>query len=519
MSNANMSHRWIWRTPLGWTVIASTLGVLAYSVWVLFFQAPSEEEAILSSLGLIALGGLGTLLGLYLIHLSRDNRRLQAAWFLLTMGVAVSFVAECLWLYYDSILHIDPFPSIADIFYLLSYPLTLFGVLLLPFAPFERRERLTLFMDLAIVLSSAALVFWYFLVVPVQLSGVEMFAGLVAISYPIADLLLLGAVVALVQRDIQRVAWWTMFLFGWSFMANAAADTLYAYFENNGLAYSMSPLNILWMVSLLLLIYSFAIQIRSREAPLFQIPLRFKPARRLLQVMLPYAAAVSCVLLLFFLLNQAQDITLPLLGVLRGSLVLILLVLARQYIVLRQNLSLIEEMRIMASTDSLTRIYNRHFFNEIFHLKIQEAVRYNKPLSILLMDVDSFKQINDRYGHLKGDEVLREVARLLSTQLRSADLIARFGGDEFVAILPYTGLPRARKVARRLKHIVAAQNLDGVPLGISIGCAEFSPGQCPEELLENADKDLYAHKAEKTQIRYPGVPKGAYGGQTEALSN
>ena len=112
----------------------------------------------------------------------------------------------------------------------------------------------------------------------------------------------------------------------------------------------------------------------------------------------------------------------------------------------------------------------------------------------MLIDVDDFKKINDTYGHLYGDVVLKTVAQLLAGQLRSADLIARFGGDEFVVILPETTQERARVVAERIEQATSTHPAGNVPLAVSIGVATFRPGLTPEHLLEESDQDLYRQK-------------------------
>jgi diguanylate cyclase (GGDEF)-like protein len=151
-----------------------------------------------------------------------------------------------------------------------------------------------------------------------------------------------------------------------------------------------------------------------------------------------------------------------------------------------------------ASRDALTGLANRKVFEEALQQRIGECRRRQSRLSLILVDVDHFKQINDRHGHLTGDDVLRGLARVLSGAVRQTDLVARFGGDEFACILPFTTLQNATRVAERIRTSVAAGTLlsDGSQLQITLstGVAEFSRDDDAQTVLKRADTALYASK-------------------------
>ncbi|HZV81542.1 MAG TPA: diguanylate cyclase [Geobacteraceae bacterium] len=165
----------------------------------------------------------------------------------------------------------------------------------------------------------------------------------------------------------------------------------------------------------------------------------------------------------------------------------------------------LEEARQLATTDSLTRLYNRGFLDERLPLEVKRAIRYDRPLSIIFSDIDHFKTINDSYGHWTGDEVLKSFARRIKENVRDeVDWLARYGGEEFVLILPETDIDGAMIVANRLQRAVASTPIavDAVEIGItaSFGAASFSPtgnidaGTMAMELLGRADRCLYAAK-------------------------
>jgi diguanylate cyclase (GGDEF)-like protein len=144
-----------------------------------------------------------------------------------------------------------------------------------------------------------------------------------------------------------------------------------------------------------------------------------------------------------------------------------------------------------ALTDSLTRLPNRIAFERTLAKEYRRADRYDRPLSMLLLDLDGFKEINDTQGHAAGDEVLRRAAAAISGRVRSDDLAARLGGDEFVVICPETSEASAQELARLLEEALAEASIQS-----SIGVAEREPEDdgLPEYLVARADAAMYRRK-------------------------
>jgi diguanylate cyclase (GGDEF)-like protein len=161
-----------------------------------------------------------------------------------------------------------------------------------------------------------------------------------------------------------------------------------------------------------------------------------------------------------------------------------------------------QELEHTASIDSLTGLFNRRWMNEYFQRQIGRALKDNKPLVLLLADLDHFKQINDTHGHIVGDDVLCAVASVLSQHIRPSDLLARFGGEEFALILPETSMAEALQVAERIRAAMEITRIavkDSKPpkeiqLTLSLGIANLALGDSMETLLERADKALYRAK-------------------------
>jgi len=151
--------------------------------------------------------------------------------------------------------------------------------------------------------------------------------------------------------------------------------------------------------------------------------------------------------------------------------------------------ALVRQVRTAAATDPLTRLPNRRSFDEHLAMALARAERGDRPLSVLALDLDGFKAVNDQQGHAAGDRLLIDAGRSWSKALRHGDLLARSGGDEFVVLLPDAGESVARRVAGRLERRTPA------PLGVSIGIAVSRPGETADALLRRADAALYVDKA------------------------
>lgn len=151
-------------------------------------------------------------------------------------------------------------------------------------------------------------------------------------------------------------------------------------------------------------------------------------------------------------------------------------------------------------TDALTHLYNRHFMDTHLENLVQQAHRHNRPLSLMLIDVDHFKPINDTYGHAIGDEALQGVAKVLLRGIRTADMAARYGGEEFVVLLPETDLLSATVVTDRIRQMVettsfrVSHEIGNLNLTVSIGAAQLRKNETAGQLIKRADEALYKAK-------------------------
>ncbi|MCX7924217.1 MAG: diguanylate cyclase [Fimbriimonadales bacterium] len=161
------------------------------------------------------------------------------------------------------------------------------------------------------------------------------------------------------------------------------------------------------------------------------------------------------------------------------------------------NRELVEANRLLAQaavTDGLTGLKNHRAFQESLNNLVQMADRHQQPLSLIMLDIDHFKEFNDRFGHPAGDELLRQVAEVLRQSARAYDVAARYGGEEFALLLPHTTLEQAVQVAERLRHQIQAIKNPHAPVSASLGVASYRHGSAPATLLYEADAALYRAK-------------------------
>lgn len=158
--------------------------------------------------------------------------------------------------------------------------------------------------------------------------------------------------------------------------------------------------------------------------------------------------------------------------------------------------SMAQTLEQQASIDILTGIFNRMKFEEYFDLEVQKAKMHRNPLSIILLDIDDFKKVNDTFGHNEGDEVIKSISNLLTKNVRGTDTLSRWGGEEFVILLPSTSLEQAKIVANNLRKIIFDHdfNILQQKISCSFGVAIYNPEDTKEKLFKRVDKILYKAK-------------------------
>jgi diguanylate cyclase (GGDEF)-like protein len=162
------------------------------------------------------------------------------------------------------------------------------------------------------------------------------------------------------------------------------------------------------------------------------------------------------------------------------------------------NIKLFEKIQRQATTDGLTGLVNHKTFYEILEKELWRSRRYGGQISLIMVDVDNLKKINDTHGHRAGDKVIKEISRRIKECIRQIDTAARYGGDEFAVILPNTSLADATTVAQRMVNVVASTPItwkkELIPLSISVGLGQYDAETNPEDITSRSDQALYSAK-------------------------
>lgn len=167
------------------------------------------------------------------------------------------------------------------------------------------------------------------------------------------------------------------------------------------------------------------------------------------------------------------------------------------YTAIRENITDKINLERLASTDSLTKIYNRTKFNEVLNRRLAETKRYDEIFSLIMCDLDHFKEVNDIYGHKYGDKVLQEFVGIAQKGLRESDFFARWGGEEFVILLPHTSLKEAHRTAQKIKEMLENTAFESIAkITASFGVTQVKRGDTEATLIERADKAMYRSKSE-----------------------
>lgn len=467
-------------------------GAVAYSALFLLWSvltAPSPQRQLLSDLAPLPIGLVAWMAAWWAGRRAGTDTVSRNAWQRVAGSFLLWWLGDLLWFTQEVVLRRPPFPSPADLCYLLSYPVLAWGLLSLPGAPRRRSDRIRVGLDAVTVVLAGSMVIWYLVVGPSIRNGSDLVATVLNVAYPVGDLVLLfGVAVVLLGRE-GRNRWLWLLLGGVT--ALVAADVAYARLSLSDSYAGGDWPDTFWMWAQCLFVMAALHQGRRPDRAAGEMDVRVGGVSNL-----PYGAALLGYGLLFFV--GRDHASYPLNGLLVGAGAITAVVMARQIRVSRENARLLYKLHELAEIDGLTSILNRRSFLEAGERLLTGAARVARPLTVLMIDVDHFKSVNDTFGHAAGDGVLAEVATRTMGQLRETDVVGRYGGDEVAVVMPDCDLGEGLEVAERIRRAVSASPVvtadRSVRVSLSVGVAEADGSADLTAVLARADAALYRAK-------------------------
>ena len=408
----------------------------------------------------------------------RSNLYRPAAWLMIAAALALATAGHAVWYWLD--LHgLEPFPSVADAFYLGVYPLFAAALWMLGRDSGGNDGALTDGLMLGV---SAGVLGWALLIAPyIYDPELTLLQIVVSAAYPVADLMLLPLLLRLVFLHRMRIHAHQLLLAG--MLAYLAADLLYAYGNATDWYAPGGLTDAFWLIAYAL----FAAAVwhpSARRIPRSRASMTELTQRRL------FVLGAASLLVPGIILFTAGDAVDSVRVAAIASILLFLLVMHRMAGLIRTTREQAEALEHLACTDPLTGATNRRHLAAELGREMARAERTNAPLALAFLDVDYFKAYNDRHGHSAGDTLLTGLVAAWRQELRPTDTLARFGGEEFVVLIPGTDIDSARGIVERLRgSIPEAQTC-------SAGIAMHQPGEPADTLLSRADQALYRAKAD-----------------------
>lgn len=494
-------------------IIAIATYTLIYLGWLKIWE--NNERMRIVGIDIITIIGLAIPVLCYLYVIKYCEKKEKKFWIIILFGQISYLVAEIIWNIYEVIFYMEaPFPGVSDIFYIAT-PLLL--VLALLYRSVSREAGFIsakFLIDMLIVAATATFLSVQYLILPILINSNDSHLYIIVLSaYPISDLVLLFAFFYVLSIEnkkngyvyIPMIIGTTIFLI---------TDTCYAYIELNSGYETGGLLNLFWSSSLMIISlsalykaeyikYFNELSINKIEKTSIE-PVKYENR-------MGYVPYLMISFVIIVVIDQYQ---LPFITVLSTGAVILLLML-RQSLHAKENKNLYESLKIAndelkkinfinsidAKTDFLTGLYNRRCVEDLLEKTILKSKKYGTTFSVLILDIDKFKRVNDKFGHDNGDMILTQMADILKSYTRTNEIIGRYGGEEFISILPDTDIEGAIIIAERLREKVSNKvfYVEEIELSItiSIGVTEFKVNSDDDGIQIKKRADLAMYKAKK----------------------
>ncbi|MDI6099518.1 bifunctional diguanylate cyclase/phosphodiesterase [Actinoplanes sp. NEAU-A12] len=470
----------------------STAGALATVGYYLLPRGSLAASTLYSGIGLCAAL-------MIIVGVRRQRPRRPGLWYLFAAGQLGSVAGDLVWQYYVFVLHEEPYPSIADAFYLAAYLPLVLG--LLQFVRGRGRGDLGGLIDATMIASGIGLVLWIFVLHPTAAAeAASVLEQVISIAYPVADVLLLAMLTRLFVSGGARTT--STRLLGAAalllFMADVAFSVVTLHSDGDGQELSAGWLMsyVLWAAAALHPSMAMRHPTATASAPRFRRARRSRRATRAARAGRgPLSLATLCSLLapaMLFMPNVGAN-TVDRIAIAAVATVLGLLGFVRTSGLMRTVRGQTDRLQHLATHDDLTGLANRRHFESM----LRQAAEDGEP-AVVHLGLTGFKSVNDELGRPVGDRALLILAARIRDAVPSSTLIARVGGDEFALLLPGPASGAAEHLARRLADAMREPVHAGgheLLVGAGIGVAASGTAVGPEELLRRAEAAMYAAKA------------------------
>ena len=430
---------------------------------------------------------------------------LRLVWRLIASGAVAAAVANVIQLYYEGVTGTLSHPAPSDVLILCGYVLVIAALFRFPTARAGGVQRVQLSLDAAVLAIGGAVVMWYVDVGPAltQHSSEPLAAELVAVVFTLCDLIALAAVAGVLTRGTMASSARALRLFAAGCLTFVAADVITGYLTlrlHRGYA-GGDWIDLAWFTGFVL--WALAANAQREPDPnelgrlRVVLPVRRRPS------WMPYVAVASALGLMVY--TGRHNAFFPVLSLMLASVVLVALVAARQLAAQSELIDVQRELQIahdelsaLATTDALTGLPNHRALVAELDRETERSRRSGRHCAIAFIDIDHFKALNDTLGHAVGDAALRECAQIMRSVLRGIDTAGRWGGEEFVVLLPETDSAGALEAAQRIRTSIARHRFGsalGAHLTCSIGVAILpDDGTTRDTLVRKADRAMYAAK-------------------------
>ena len=440
-------------------------------------------------------------------------------WLFLSLGILSYIIAEMCQAYYDFILKTEfSISGIHSVFYLLRYPISLFGILYIISKRRNKMTSLKLFFDNLIILTTISTLALYYHKMKVSFpNNIDLGSFSVIMGYLIGDFNLFFSILFLYFAVREVLPKKVAYIGASGFLLEAVMDGVYIHIKVFNIGKSFIYYEPMWILPLLVIAFS---------GEIFEnIEMISRRKYRKENVSVVLSVYIGIVMFLVFTIFKVKEIDIAFLGFLITGV----------FIVIRQILTVMENDRLVklliqsneelkrnkmelenankelqrfyrvkdmeSKTDFLTGLYNRRYIDEKIEEISLQCQGLKNNISVLMLDIDHFKDINDTYGHGVGDMILKEISKIMKNNTRSDDILIRFGGEEFVCLLPNTDMNTAKKIAERLRSQVENNNFRiwnfDISVTVSIGVSQIDKiGKDSDisNVIIEADKALYEAK-------------------------